>query len=46
MDFITGLPWSEECTNLIVVTDRLLKDLVLISLLSLDIELVAKKFLE
>jgi hypothetical protein len=29
-----------------VVTDHLLKDLVLISLSSLDTELVAKKFLE
>jgi transposase InsO family protein len=46
MDFITGLPPSEGCTALTVVTDRLSKDVVLIPLSSLDTELVARKFIE
>jgi hypothetical protein len=46
IDFITRLPESKGCTILLVVTDRLSKDLVLIPLSSIDTEMVAKKFIE
>ncbi len=46
IDFITGLPPSEGYIILIVVTDRLSKDITLILLSSIDTELVAKKFVE
>ena len=43
MDFITNLPESEVCTNLIVVTERLSKVVVLIALPNLDIETVCHR---
>ena len=46
MDFITDLPESEGCTNLMVVTDRLSKDIVLIALPNLDVETVAWAFIK
>ena len=46
MDFITRLPASDRNTNLMVVTDRLSKDIVLIPLASLDTKLVARKFVK
>jgi hypothetical protein len=46
MDFITGLPVSDSCTILLVITNRLLKDLILIPLFRIDTELVAKKFIK
>jgi hypothetical protein len=46
MDFITGLPASDGCTILLVITNRLLKDLILIPLSRIDTELVAKKFIK
>jgi hypothetical protein len=46
IDFITRLPKSKGCTILLVVTNRLSKDLVLIPLSSIDTEIVAKKFIE
>jgi hypothetical protein len=46
MDFITRLPISDSCTILLVITNKLLKDLILIPLSRIDIELVAKKFIK
>jgi hypothetical protein len=46
MDFITDLPESEGCTNLMVVTDRLSKDVVLIALPNLEVETVARAFIK
>lgn len=45
MDFITELPMSEGCTNMIVVTDRLSKGMVADGLVNIDAESVAKWFL-
>ncbi|KAG9184899.1 hypothetical protein G6011_06845, partial [Alternaria panax] len=45
MDFITGLPESEGCTNLMVVTDRLSKDVVLMGLADITTESVAKAYM-
>ena len=45
MDFIEGLPESEGCTNLMVVTDRLSKDVTLVHLKDTTAETVAENFL-
>ena len=45
IDFITDLPASEGCTNLMVVTDRLSKDVVLVALEDLATERVAKAYI-
>jgi hypothetical protein len=45
IDFITGLPESEGCTNLIVVTDRLSKDVVLVGLKDITTESVAMAYI-
>ena len=45
MDFITKLPISEGCTNMVVITDRLGKGVVADGLESIDAESVAKWFL-
>jgi hypothetical protein len=41
IDFITSLPESEGCTNLIVVTDCLSKDVILVGLKDITTESVA-----
>lgn len=46
MDFITELPISEGCTNMIVVTDRLSKGVVADGLEAIDAESVAKWFIK
>jgi len=46
MDFIEGLPESNGCTNLLVITDRLSKDVVLIPLENITAEHVANNFLK
>jgi hypothetical protein len=45
MDFITDLPESEGCTNMVVVTDRLSKGVVADGLDNLEAETVAKWFI-
>jgi hypothetical protein len=45
MDFIEGLPESNGCTTLLVVTDRLSKDVILIPLKDTTAETVAHNFL-
>lgn len=45
MDFITGLLESEGCTNLMVITDRLSKGVVLIPLLDIEALTVANAFI-
>jgi hypothetical protein len=45
MDFITGLPISEGCSNLVVLTDRLSKGVVADGLEDIKAETVAKWFL-
>ena len=42
IDFITGLPESEGCKNMIVITDRLGKGVVADGLDDLEAETVAK----
>ena len=46
IDFITNLPLSNGYQNLIVVTNCLSKDIILIPLLKLEVETVANAFLE
>jgi hypothetical protein len=46
MDFIEGLPESNGCTNMLVITDRLSKDVVLIPLENITAEHVANNFLK
>lgn len=45
MDFITGLPISEGCSNMVVITDRLSKGVVADGLEDIETETVAKWFL-
>jgi transposase InsO family protein len=45
MDFITDLPESEGCQNMIVITDRLGKGVVADGLDDLEAETVAKWFI-
>ena len=45
IDFITGLPESDGCTDLMVVTDRLSKDVVLTGLPDTKTETVAQAFI-
>lgn len=42
MDFITGLPESQGCTNMIVITDRLSKGVIADSLSNIEIETVVE----
>ena len=44
MDFIINLPLSQGYTNLLVITDRLSKGVILEPCSSLTIEVVAKTF--
>ena len=46
MDFITDLPDSEGCTNMIVITDRLSKGVIADGLKKIDAEGVAKWFIK
>ena len=46
MDFITGLPISEGCSNMIVITDRLSKGVIADGLPDLEVETVADWFLK
>ena len=46
IDFITNLPESDGCTNLMVVTDRLSKDVILTGLLDLQTQTVAQAFID
>ena len=45
IDFITNLPESWGNRNLIIVTNRLLKDAILIPLLDISIEIVSNAFI-
>ncbi len=45
MDFITELPLSEGCTNLLVVTDRLSKGVIMEPCSTISAEAVAEKFI-
>ena len=47
MDFITGLPLSKEnqATNLLVITDRLTKGVILVSMVEITAERLAEAFL-
>ena len=44
IDFIEGLPESDSCTNLLVITDRLSKDVILVPLKDITAETVAENF--
>ena len=45
IDFFEGLPESNGCTNLMVITDRLSKDVILVALEDVTAETVAENFL-
>jgi hypothetical protein len=45
IDFMTNLPKSNSCTNLMVVTDRLSKDVVLVGLEDITTDSVAKAYI-
>lgn len=45
MDFITKLPISKGCSNIIVLTDRLSKGVIVDGLDNIEAETVAKWFL-
>ena len=46
MDFIVDLPASEGCKNIMVVTDRLSKGVVVIPLPNIQVETVAQAFID
>lgn len=46
IDFITDLPLSENCTNIMVITDRLSKDIMLFGTESMTSENCAKVFID
>jgi hypothetical protein len=46
MDFVTDLPLSNGYQNLMMVTDRLSKNVILIPLPNFEVETVADAFLE
>jgi hypothetical protein len=46
MDFVADLSLSDGNRNLMVVTDRMSKDVILIPLPNLQVETVANAFLE
>lgn len=46
MGFITELPLSNGCTNLLMITDRLSKDLVLIPMANIEATSIAKVFIK
>ena len=45
IDFITKLPISKGCSNIIVLTDRLSKGVIVDGLDNIEAEIVAKWFL-
>ncbi len=45
IDFITRLPKSDRCINLIVITNQLSKDVVLTPLADLNTTTIAKAFI-
>jgi len=45
MNFVTGLPESEECINLLVITDRLGKGVILEGMRTIEAEDVARVLL-
>ena len=46
MNFITSLPESKGCTVLLIITDRLSKDIVLILLPNIDTETITWAFIK
>ena len=46
MDFIVALPESKGYSNIMIVTDRLLKDVSLTALLNLKIETIVQSFIK
>ena len=46
MNFIVALSESKDYSNIMVVTDRLLKDVSLTALLNLEIETVVQSFIK
>ena len=46
MDFIIALPESEDCSNIMVITDRLSKNVSLAALSNLKIEMIVQSFIK
>lgn len=46
IDFVTDLPKSQGCTNVMVITDRLSKDVFLFATKSMDAETCARVFID
>ena len=46
MNFIVALPESEDYLNIIIITDKLLKDVSLTALLNLKIKTVIQNFIK